>query len=235
MYNSHPWSFWVFLPTPSARRATQVGKYSAILAADFYPRPPRGGRPASLAEDMAILNDFYPRPPRGGRPPADQRRGRLLAISTHALREEGDACRIQLVDQLVPISTHALREEGDPSSGLTASRMAISTHALREEGDVELIFCDHCSDEISTHALREEGDSGAPCCRVRPCNFYPRPPRGGRRLSHALGRRPCHFYPRPPRGGRRLQVDALTAGFDISTHALREEGDSSLPALPSAW
>ncbi len=100
---------------------------------------------------------------------------------------------------------------------------------------------------ISTHALREEGDNGAPCCRVRPCNFYPRPPRGGRRGAPCCRVRPCNFYPRPPRGGRprgpsltsplevflptpsaRRATDffrSACAFIQISTHALREEGD----------
>ena len=34
---------------------------------NFYPRPPRGGRPDVLELRTAQLN-FYPRPPRGGRP-----------------------------------------------------------------------------------------------------------------------------------------------------------------------
>ena len=34
---------------------------------DFYPRPPRGGRPRLLGPLVQWLN-FYPRPPRGGRP-----------------------------------------------------------------------------------------------------------------------------------------------------------------------
>ena len=34
--------------------------------------------------------------------------------------------------------------------------------------------------------------------------FYPRPPRGGRRLGFAAQDREKHFYPRPPRGGRLL-------------------------------
>ena len=33
--------------------------------------------------------------------------------------------------------------------------------------------------------------------------FYPRPPRGGRRVSHVRGADQINFYPRPPRGGRR--------------------------------
>ena len=35
-----------FLSTPSARRATQMGRKKADLPWNFYPRPPRGGRPA---------------------------------------------------------------------------------------------------------------------------------------------------------------------------------------------
>ena len=34
---------------------------------------------------------FYPRPPRGGRPGLPPSGQRLLQISIHALREEGDA------------------------------------------------------------------------------------------------------------------------------------------------
>ena len=102
--------------------------------------------------------------------------------------------------------------------------------------------------EISIHALREEGD--APSGRNTPDtpNFYPRPPRGGRRVSGLVGASPTYFYPRPPRGGRQLarrlqgvqqgflstpsarratgDVDRVEATIDISIHALREEGDS---------
>ena len=34
---------------------------------DFYPRPPRGGRPLRFCPSAPEKNDFYPRPPRGGR------------------------------------------------------------------------------------------------------------------------------------------------------------------------
>ena len=79
-------------------------------------------------------------------------------------------------------------------------------------------------------------------------NFYPRPPRGGRRLDiplvaqvfvisiHALReegdaapgyRKPRlrNFYPRPPRGGRPIWVLSRLVSREISIHALREEGD----------
>ena len=80
---------WQFLSTPSARRATpainstddatvisihalreegdQRRSRKKQSMANFYPRPPRGGRP----KDAKIYNKtahFYPRPPRGGRP-----------------------------------------------------------------------------------------------------------------------------------------------------------------------
>ena len=80
----------------------------------------------------------------------------------------------------------------------------ISTHALREEGDQTGYFVRYPG-SISTHALREEGDLYGNEFEFRPqCNFYPRPPRGGRRQllfrCHWGG---VHFYPRPPRGGQR--------------------------------
>ena len=34
-----------------------------------------------------------------------------------------------------------------------------------------------------------------------------------------------HFYPRPPRGGRPGRFCVLSTFYDISIHALREEGD----------
>ena len=81
-------------------------------------------------------------------------------------------------------------------------------------------------------------------------DFYPRPPRGGRRefqnpevraeyiSIHALreeGDKPPaqrlqplrDFYPRPPRGGRPLYAMHSTCAPMISIHALREEGDCS--------
>ena len=79
-----------FLSTPSARRATYISVYPNVMINDFYPRPPRGGRPAARSclplttiflstpsarratrvpcGIMATVFYFYPRPPRGGRP-----------------------------------------------------------------------------------------------------------------------------------------------------------------------
>ena len=56
-----------FLSTPSARRATWVVSAARPKLANFYPRPPRGGRLGSGAMRGGIRLYFYPRPPRGGR------------------------------------------------------------------------------------------------------------------------------------------------------------------------
>ena len=56
---------------------------------------------------------------------------------------------------------------------------------------------------ISIHALREEGD-------------YP---------NTSKGNSQAYFYPRPPRGGRRVRPGQRAPLRAISIHALREEGD----------
>ena len=56
-------------------------------------------------------------------------------------------------------------------------------------------------------------------------DFYPRPPRGGRRCFSSTRVTQKYFYPRPPRGGRPAQPRATAARGAISIHALREEGD----------
>ena len=58
-----------------------------------------------------------------------------------------------------------------------------------------------------------------------PTDFYPRPPRGGRRLYRHSQADVVNFYPRPPRGGRPPAVARGYPSAKISIHALREEGD----------
>ena len=84
------------------------------------------------------------------------------------------------------ISIHALREEGDPKRSETQwTESKISIHALREEGDAAL------SDALPVHNVFLSTPSArrATFLRVSTArrfgNFYPRPPRGGR-LQAAL-------------------------------------------------
>ena len=145
---------------------------------------------------------FYPRPPRGGR------------------RKDG---AITGFDDF--ISIHALREEGDPSPRFArgGAQGFLSTPSARRATGVGKRHVGRIN--ISIHALREEGDPSASYIPTMLSYFYPRPPRGGRRLKINPFARKSYFYPRPPRGGRRTYYCHSRAFELISIHALREEGD----------
>ena len=79
----------IFLSTPSGWRATRGCWPAPYGSTHFYPRPPGGGRPG--ARPLCYpYQDFYPRPPGGGRPVAGDSILRVISISIHALRVEGD-------------------------------------------------------------------------------------------------------------------------------------------------
>ena len=59
---------FLFLSTPSARRATLPHSRGFFVSIYFYPRPPRGGRHRLDLLICQGVQHFYPRPPRGGRP-----------------------------------------------------------------------------------------------------------------------------------------------------------------------
>ena len=89
---------------------------------------------------------------------------------------------------------------------------------------------------ISIHALREEGDllyfDVLPCGKV----FLSTPSARRATLSFLQSlKRYSHFYPRPPRGGRPSKAGGRQRLFDISIHALREEGDSKLEPISSLF
>ena len=240
-------SLRIFLSTPSAGRATPGKQEPAGIAKDFYPRPPRGGRLLWVLAKMSGLSisihalrgegdgpvfcclcgcrDFYPRPPRGGRRAGICRYGKGCVISIHALRGEGDAT----MRPCPPSRSYFYPRP--PRGGRRAGRsrfpteMSISIHALRGEGDSFDKDFRNASFIISIHALRGEGDRSELLYLTASRDFYPRPPRGGRRsaavemffsmiflstpsagrATPARKRAPQkkkNFYPRPPRGGR---------------------------------
>ena len=155
----------IFLSTPSARRATDA------------------------------LTDVFSR----------------IKISIHALREEGDLFFLMGGSFLCLISIHALREEGDSFNKVHKTEMRyISIHALREEGDSRFLrgWQSRC---ISIHALREEGDASAVQGENQPKIFLSTP--SARRATDIFPLPEAfvlNFYPRPPRGGRRSIPTALS-------------------------
>ena len=111
--------------------------------------------------------------------------------------------------QWIFISIHALREEGDPAAPTTFLPASISIHALREEGDRGYRFAVlPLAGFLSTPSARRATGAG------KFCRFH---------LPD--------FYPRPPRGGRRARGKSAGSIFQISIHALREEGDSYICPL----
>ena len=110
------------------------------------------------------------------------------------------------------------------------SKIFLSTPSARRA--TQILGVDGSQRAISIHALREEGDFSVAIVKSSIKNFYPRPPRGGRRKLPSPQRRHrqisihalreegdvwnlwlcCladYFYPRPPRGGRRLALHGL--------------------------
>ena len=79
-----------FLSTPSARRATPALRVRTSIQQDFYPRPPRGGRPSNTLGRCVCEKEFLSTP--SARRATTQ--GKCCCsynrISIHALREEGD-------------------------------------------------------------------------------------------------------------------------------------------------
>ena len=124
------------------------------------------------------------------------------------------------------ISIHALREEGDkkPRSWLPAFWRFLSTPSARRATAVDAVV--HLLVIISIHALREEGD-GCHQSRLRwhRISIHALREEGDAHCQKG-GCLPCNFYPRPPRGGRRPHSRQDVKIRRISIHALREEGDS---------
>ena len=171
-------SFFKFLSTPSARRATQDQIHHLWRGGHFYPRPPRGGR--QLSTNL----------------PSYQ-----FMISIHALREEGDPCG-QCVVVVGVISIHALREEGDCIMDRGKS-WANNFYPRPPRGGrlcVNTIF-GACAQFLSTPSARRATSAfNGSNNHIR---FLSTP--SARRATDELpllDRSPSDFYPRPPRGGR---------------------------------
>ena len=191
----------------------------------FYPRPPRGGRRCSDMRTSGPAAYFYPRPPRGGRRGAHGARSGGSTYFYPRPPRGGRHYGASGCHRLLSISIHALREEGDLSGRFCPACCCISIHALREEGDIMAIWIWFgCPIFLSTPSARRATLWGLWMSSTT-VYFYPRPPRGGRPLWPVLPGVLLYFYPRPPRGGRHNGHLDLVRLPDISIHALREEGD----------
>ena len=103
---------------------------------EFLSTPSAGRATSELTATMPSCENFYPRPPRGGRPPCLPLLRGEQGISIHALRGEGDSAAKRAKMELS-------RFLSTPSAGratvydwlIRLESYIISIHALRGEGD----------------------------------------------------------------------------------------------------
>ena len=154
-------------------------------------------------------------------------------ISIHALREEGDVIRasssITICEFLSTPSARRATHQDCPEKGCNKNfyprppRGGRRYLARPERHDLR----------ISIHALREEGDVCTALCGLAISRFLSTPSaRWATKEVMGLVKEILDFYPRPPRGGRRFRDLRDYAVRNISIHALREEGDTGGKAMP---
>ena len=189
------------------RRATTKTSVCVLWGANFYPRPPRGGRLLDADSDT-----FY------------------IKISIHALREEGDfRHQHSPAFLMIFLSTPSARRATSYRMGSPFSLRDFYPRPPRGGRRPQVRRNLHRIKFLSTPSARRATDSRSDHDSIVR-NFYPRPPRGGRPMpTMYCGWKRCYFYPRPPRGGRPLWGTKRQVMGDISIHALREEGDRASP------
>ena len=197
----------LFLSTPSARRATLAQPKSRhLMKISIHALREEGDFRMLL--NSALISLFLSTPSARRATHSGTRRPSLNAFLSTPSARRATPCFFCFVKRFL-ISIHALREEGDKWAKEHPPReFWISIHALREEGDPSaFLFVDGIEGFLSTPSARRATTRGRSSRRPG-SNFYPRPPRGGRRTVTAKSWRVSYFYPRPPRGGRRFTARA---------------------------
>ncbi len=189
-----------------------------------------GDRPP--ASELGLCENFYPRPPRGGRPAGIRRAWQRIPISIHALREEGDAgsrYSPRLQQYFYPRPPRGGRR--NRSTTRRPARRFLSTPSARRA--TQPFRPKLCKKVISIHALREEGDAWRWLMVTFTVKFLSTP--SARRATggnftafHALGK-----FLSTPSARRATWLSSLSARrWRISIHALREEGDRRCNGTP---
>ena len=172
------------------------------------------------------MPNFYPRPPRGGRPLPWAAEAMSWAISIHALREEGDisSLRCHLRTAKFLSTPSARRATMRMEKTLKSNSKFLSTPSARRATSTRSRTTRRPT--ISIHALREEGDADRRLLPPLRRDFYPRPPRGGRRDLAGAFPQIMEFLSTPSARRATGMPRPLRTVCGISIHALREEGDS---------
>ena len=122
---------------------------------------------------LLVQGDFYPRPLRGGRP------------------DTVNAAMQPFKFLSTPSARRATREPTPRTEAMQFLSTPSARRATKPETDIRI------DKLISIHALCEEGDTSPVGFRRFPCNFYPRPLRGGRPCMAAHTRGSLEFLSTP--------------------------------------
>ena len=146
-----------FLSTPSARRATSSSGVRKSICLKFLSTPSARRATHRRRPEPAVQGHFYPRPPRGGRPALYLFHRPRIQISIHALREEGDTFpqAFNTADTRFLSTPSARRATVAPIFYSWYIRFLSTPSARRATRDMQNTSPDF---PISIHALREEGD-----------------------------------------------------------------------------
>ena len=237
---------WKFLSTPSARRATGCEDSFGLLRGISIHALREEGDPKSRRRKSRQVY-FYPRPPRGGRLKADdpeQRSGVFLSTPS-ARRATRDATTIANgMQNFYPRPPRGGRRRRD--APCTAALYFYprpprgGRHDVRQLNAVDFEFLSTPSARRATPVRPPERRASrflsTPSARRATCaacasicrrgNFYPRPPRGGRRCCVGAVQGILGFLSTPSARRATLQAGDDDRALGISIHALREEGDS---------
>ena len=107
-----------FYPRPPRGGRPVAGQPGEVREVHFYPRPPRGGRHNHLFHSFSLLLYFYPRPPRGGRRLSASGSPFGNRISIHVPREGDDR------DVQASVGVAALFLSTSPARGTTHGGLA---------------------------------------------------------------------------------------------------------------
>ena len=258
---------WIFLSTPSARRATHSAAVNSSTTdisihalreegdrasdaermenADFYPRPPRGGRPGTPKRTARLKIHFYPRPPRGGRQDiTNQVSTAQEFLSTPSARRA--TCAVDAGHRIVVrfLSTPSARRATVIAFSYAILQEFLSTPSARRATVIAFSYA-ILQEFLSTPSARR-ATCHRPHCK-RPCMPFLSTPSARRAtsphffvlvarrvfLSTPSARRAtksssiksttaAYFYPRPPRGGRQdITNQVSTAQEFLSTPSAR--------------
>ena len=169
----------------------------------FYPRPPRGGRPGDDAGNILDIILFLSTPSARRatrRNPAPQPRAERF-LSTPSARRATTKNQPFRAKKLF-LSTPSARRATFSPVGNTSNSAFLSTPSARRATGCH---CDAAGfGAISIHALREEGDISSSDWPPPEMLFLSTPSARRATVScRALFSGSMDFYPRPPRGGRR--------------------------------